>query len=181
MCGAMRRQHAIHSLVHLARLVSDHKASESALHYLTDALVDQAGADGVAVFQVTDDGLALLTSRGLPESAQTWKVENAAIGLATSAHLRSLVNANQELRASREALARAEKLRALGQMAAGVSHDLKNILNPISLHLQIAARRNARGESQKVGESLDEMKQVLKRGLDVIERLREFSPQAPGS
>src|SRR3974390_770602 len=80
MCGAMRRQHAIHSLVHLARLVSDHKASESALHYLTDALVDQAGADGVAVFQVTDDGLALVTSRGLPESAQSWKVEIDEIG-----------------------------------------------------------------------------------------------------
>ena len=47
--------------------------------------------------------------------------------------------------------ARTEKLRALGQMAAGVSHDLR------------------------------QMKGVVTRGVDVLERLRHFSRQTPES
>jgi len=89
----------------------------------------------------------------------------------------------RELRDSkvREALARSEKLRVLGQMAAGISHDLKNILNPLSLHLQLAARGNARGDPQQVDQTLGDMKQALKRGVDLVERLRRFSRQTPDS
>jgi C4-dicarboxylate-specific signal transduction histidine kinase len=73
----------------------------------------------------------------------------AAIALERAAHIARLTQANAELRASREALARTEKLRALGQMAAGVSHDLKNILNPLSLQAQVVQRAIARGETEK--------------------------------
>jgi signal transduction histidine kinase len=60
-----------------------------------------------------------------------------------------------------------------------VSHDLKNILNPLSLHLQLIQRSNARGNAQDVAESAAEMQQTLKRGVEVIERLRDFSRQQP--
>ncbi len=79
----------------------------------------------------------------------------------------------------RAALARGEKLRMLGEMAAGVSHDLKNVLNPLSLHVQVAARANDRGDAVAVGEALAAMTLALRRGLDVIERLRHFSRQSP--
>ncbi|MCC6558867.1 MAG: response regulator, partial [Polyangiaceae bacterium] len=85
----------------------------------------------------------------------------------------------EELRASQETLARSTKLRALGQMAAGISHDLKNILNPISLHLQFLRRAIARGQTAEAEEAIAEMDQVLRRGVQTIERLREFSRQAP--
>ncbi len=87
----------------------------------------------------------------------------------------------EELRASQETLARSTKLRALGQMAAGISHDLKNILNPISLHLQFLRRAIARGQTAEAEEAIAEMDQVLRRGVQTIERLREFSRQAPES
>ncbi len=224
--------------------MSDHKATDQALQFLADTLVDVAGVDAVAVFQVTGERLSLAASRNLPPSiasrtlgadeissefgrsllaaagcerfveARTlplvssgglfgavvllWRapddgrepwhgelatalVDLAASMLATTAHLGSLVIANEELRASRQALARSEKLRALGQMAAGVSHDLRNVLNPLSLHMQIAGRANARGDARQVEETLGEMKQVLRRGLDVLERLRQFSRQSPDS
>jgi signal transduction histidine kinase len=81
----------------------------------------------------------------------------------------------------RQTLARSEKLQTLGRMAAGISHDLKNILSPLSLHVQMAGRGNAQGDTEQVDKTLAEMKQTLKRGLDVIERLRQFSRQAPDS
>lgn len=87
----------------------------------------------------------------------------------------------EELRASQETLARSAKLRALGQMAAGISHDLKNILNPLSLHLQLLKRAVTRGAADEARESIAEMDQILKRGVQTIERLRDFSRQAPES
>lgn len=101
--------------------------------------------------------------------------------LSLSLDLSERNRANEELRKSREALARTEKLRALGQMAAGVTHDVKNILNPLSLHLQIAQRANVKGSKETVEEAHQGMKQALAHGLEVLERLRNFSRQTPES
>ncbi len=104
-------------------------------------------------------------------------VDLAAITLRSAVQLERLDRSSQELRASQEVLARTEKLRALGQMAAGVSHDLKNILNPLSLHLQVVDRAIARGNLGDARDSIVEMKQVLFRGVETIERLRAYSQQ----
>ena len=71
-----------------------------------------------------------------------------------------------------------DRLAALGQMAAGVSHDLKNILNPLALHLQFLKRSLPR-DATDAQESVAEMQQVLKRGIETVERLRDFSRQSP--
>ncbi|MGZ3420309.1 MAG: sensor histidine kinase [Polyangiales bacterium] len=102
----------------------------------------------------------------------------AASGLSQAARYAQLSRSYAELRASREVLERSQKLRALGEMAAGVSHDLKNILNPLSLHLQFIERGLPK-DATDARESVAEMKGVLSRGLQTIERLREFSRQAP--
>jgi len=86
-----------------------------------------------------------------------------------------------DLRATEETLQRTEKLRALGQMAAGISHDLKNILNPLSLHLQVIQRALDKGNVADAKESVSEMKRVVVRGVEVVERLRDYSRQAPES
>ena len=106
-------------------------------------------------------------------------VDLAASILATSVHVQELMRANDELRRSRDILARTERLRALGQMAAGVSHDLKNLLNPLSLHLQLAQRANAKGDREQVDAGLLAIKDAVTRGVDVLERLRHFSRQTP--
>jgi signal transduction histidine kinase len=85
----------------------------------------------------------------------------------------------ERLRASEETLRKTEKLRSLGKMAAGLSHDLKNICNPLSLHLQVVRRALKRGQTTDALESVDEMDQILKRALEMLERLRDFSRQAP--
>ncbi len=78
------------------------------------------------------------------------------------------------LRASRSALSHSEKLRALGEMAAGISHDLKNVLNPLLLHLELFDRSLARGNVEAAREATGDMRGVLVRGLEMVERLRTF-------
>ncbi len=90
----------------------------------------------------------------------------------------ALEKSYDELRASRRALERAEKLRALGQMASGVAHDLKNILNPLGLQLSLLKRRLGKPDD-KIAESLDQMSLALKRGDDTIDLLRDFARQSP--
>ncbi len=84
----------------------------------------------------------------------------------------------EQLRQSEIALARSEKLRALGQMAAGITHDLKNLLAPLWLHLQVLERTLRKGVTTDAQGSIDEMRQVLDRGIRTLERLREFSRQS---
>jgi signal transduction histidine kinase len=131
-------------------------------------------------------GAVILLWKEQRDDQEPWRMEVArglvdlaATVLSTSARVQALVSTNAELRKSREMLARSEKLRALGQMAAGVSHDLRNLLNPLSLHLQLVQRANARGDTARVDEGVREMKDALARGVDVLERLRHFSRQTP--
>jgi signal transduction histidine kinase len=154
-------------------------------------LLAAAGGDfaGVDTIPMASDGdlhgaLVLLffaESVALREKAWTMAhalAELAAIELHKEQQLAALRRSNAELRASRAVLERTEKLRALGEMAAGISHDLKNILNPLSLHLQLL-RRMLKGGAPGAVEAVAEMEQVLRRGVETVERLRAFSRQAP--
>jgi signal transduction histidine kinase len=138
-------------------------------------LVSTGGLFGALVLFFAGNGEAterqMQVARGL--------VDLAAIAMGRAAQIAKLGQANTELRASRDALARTEKMRALGQMAAGLSHDLKNILNPLSMHAQIVKRAIARGNTEQANQSLDEMAGVIHRGVETIDRLRAFSRQAP--
>lgn len=102
-----------------------------------------------------------------------------ATSLATVAQIERLEHANAELRATKLAVARAEKLRALGEMAAGIAHDLNNMLNPLSLHVQLAQLKLQGKEEPEVLASLEKMARLVRGGTEMLERLRQFSRQAP--
>jgi len=108
-------------------------------------------------------------------------VDLAAVAIARATSYAALARSYAELKESRETLARSERLRVLGQMAAGVSHDVKNILNPLGLQLELLRRRLDRGELDRARESIDTMRDVIRHGVDVVDRLREFSRQAPSA
>jgi signal transduction histidine kinase len=121
------------------------------------------------------------TDQELDEEAHALLEGLADLGgtaLAQAALEAELTRSRRELRASRDLLERTQKLRALGEMAAGISHDLKNILNPLSLHLQFLKRAVSK-EEVDAQQSIADMQLVLRRGLETIERLRAFSRQAP--
>lgn len=74
-----------------------------------------------------------------------------------------------------QSLLEAHKLRALGQMASGVAHDLKNILNPLGIQVALLKRRLR--EEPRALEVLEQMTAVLKRGGETLNLLRDFGRQ----
>lgn len=101
----------------------------------------------------------------------------AAIALGRARDYQRLSRALEERNAARDELARTEKLRALGQMAAGISHDLRNLLNPLGLQLQLL--RKQAHDPARVEKVVSRLERVYRRGLDTVERLRLFSRQSP--
>jgi PAS domain S-box-containing protein len=78
-----------------------------------------------------------------------------------------------------EALLRqGEKLRALGQLAASVAHDLKNVLNPIALETEILRRQLGAGWPA-ADDRLARIEEAVRMGSEMVERLRSFSRQEP--
>jgi signal transduction histidine kinase len=104
-------------------------------------------------------------------------VDLAAAMLGKAYQHTRLNRAHAELKATHEMLARTEKLRALGEMAAGISHDIKNILGP--LYMQVDLLEQAPHDADRVLKAAQRLKRVLKRGIDTAERLRGFSRQSP--
>lgn len=128
--------------------------------------------------------LVLLSATPIELTADQRVLADAIVDLVAAATERAeryaqLSRSYSELKASRDALVRSERLRILGQMAAGISHDVKNILNPLGLQLEIVRRKIAKNDLVAATATLDTMRDVIHHGVDVVDRLREFSRQAP--
>jgi signal transduction histidine kinase len=128
--------------------------------------------------------LVLLFGEGTPVSQADEDLARAFADLAASAMSKAaqhehLTRTHAELRASQDTLMRTDKLRALGEMAAGVSHDLKNVVAPLSLHLQVAQRALAKDKKDDVKEAIAECQAIVRRATELLERLRDFSRQSP--
>lgn len=85
----------------------------------------------------------------------------------------------EQLARAERALLRSEKLRGLGQMAAGIAHDLKNILTPLSFRLQMLGRQLKREALHEAQENIAEMHRTIRTGVQSIDRIRSFSRQSP--
>jgi signal transduction histidine kinase len=126
-------------------------------------------------------GVVFLESRA--PSDREWSLiegmtELTAISLNKAHQQQRLQQAYDDLRASQETLVRTEKFRALGQMSAGISHDLKNLLNPLQLFVDNL--RDVADQPEEVRETAQRLDRILKRGLETVERLRNFSRLSPG-
>jgi signal transduction histidine kinase len=67
---------------------------------------------------------------------------------------------------------RAERLAAVGTLAAGLAHEVRNPLNSASLQLAVLERRLERGET---GDRATSITRIIKSEIDRLERLvREF-------
>lgn len=140
--------------------------------FRTLPLISEAGLFGA---------LVVLYSESQPLTARQWTLiegltELTAISLNKTHQHQKLQKAFDDLRISQDALVRTEKFRALGQMSAGIAHDLKNLLNPLLLytdHMRDVA------ENPELRETLHRVDRILARGLETVERLRDFSRQSP--
>lgn len=88
-----------------------------------------------------------------------------------------LKNAQLELNQSRAEVVRSERLAAVGQLAAGIAHELRNPMTSVKLLLQHAARRGGSTalKAEQLGLILDE----ISRMETTIGGLLDFSRQQP--
>ena len=86
---------------------------------------------------------------------------------------RELEQSNDALRHAQQALIQQERLRALGQMASGIAHDINNAISPISLYTEAMLEREttlsnrARGYLTTIQRAVDDVAQT-------VGRMREF-------
>ena len=73
----------------------------------------------------------------------------------------------------REQLSQNQKLEAIGTLAGGIAHDLKNILTPIVLNTEIAMMDLEDGHPARM--LLDEIMQAARMGVDLTNQIVTFS------
>ncbi|MEI6159296.1 MAG: ATP-binding protein [Roseococcus sp.] len=89
-----------------------------------------------------------------------------------------LLDVSVELKAAAQAAA-AGRLASLGEMAAGIAHELKQPLQSISLLAENALVTLERGGTDRVAERLHRVVQRTEHAADIIENLRRFARGTP--
>jgi signal transduction histidine kinase/CheY-like chemotaxis protein len=107
---------------------------------------------------------------------------NEELELRVAERTRELETTNQKLQTAYEDLRRTqlavlqqERLRALGQMASGVAHDINNALTPAFLYLQSVLERESGGLTPQGREHLEIVQRAVEDVSHTVDRMREFS------
>ena len=149
---------------------------------LTDRFRDAGFESVLAIPLIVENGLfgILMTARNEAnsfslEETEFLKIVAEQVGLAAhQAKLHTqLQGAYDELRQTQVAVMQQERLRALGQMASGIAHDINNALCPIVVYSDLLLQ-----ESTQFGESaVRNLKNIKTAGEDIahiVSRMREF-------
>jgi PAS domain S-box-containing protein len=104
--------------------------------------------------------------------------DQAAIAIENARLFTELEHSFRNLQRAQDELVRSEKLRALGQMAAGIAHDLNNTLAAILGQVELLRLRTSVPEVQ---EGLDRLGTAAADGASVVRRLQDFARQRPES
>jgi DNA-binding response OmpR family regulator/anti-sigma regulatory factor (Ser/Thr protein kinase) len=92
---------------------------------------------------------------------------------------RELEHTNAALRQAQEALIQQERLRALGQMASGIAHDINNAISPIALYTESLLERET-GLSPRGRDHLVMIQRAIDDVAQTVGRMREFyRPREP--
>lgn len=87
------------------------------------------------------------------------------------------LKAEVEARELRERLAHVDRLNTLGEMAAGIAHEINQPLTAISLFSQAGKRFLATGSPDRLPEIFDKLSQHAQRAGAVVERMQAMSRQ----
>jgi PAS domain S-box-containing protein len=85
----------------------------------------------------------------------------------------ALQTAYEDLRQTREAVMQQERLRALGQMASGIAHDINNAISPVALYTDSLLEREQNLSAQGRGQ-LEIIQRAIRDVAATVARLREF-------
>jgi signal transduction histidine kinase len=96
-----------------------------------------------------------------------------------SSRTRELAHTNEALRQAQQALIQQERLRALGQMASGIAHDINNAISPIALYAESLLDHEP-SLTPTVRERLVTISRAIDDVAQTVARMREFyRPREP--
>ena len=123
---------------------------------------------------------ALITARRVPEGFSSDDCEflrqlshHLALALNQAELYSALQRAYEDLRETQQRAVQEERLRALGQMASGIAHDINNALAPATLYLDIL-REHDRQLSETSRERLALVQRAVEDVANTVGRMREF-------
>ncbi len=85
----------------------------------------------------------------------------------------------QQLGQAQAEMLHAQKMRALGTLAAGIAHDFNNLLSVVRLSNRLIAREA--GTQPAIQENSDEIEQAVQRGKAVVRSMLGYTREAPDS
>ncbi|UPK33262.1 response regulator [Bradyrhizobium sp. 186] len=88
----------------------------------------------------------------------------------------ALQQAYEDLRQTQQVVMQQERLRALGQMASGIAHDINNALSPVSLYTQSLLEREP-NLSARTRDYLETIQRAVEDVAHTVARMREFYRQ----
>jgi len=102
--------------------------------------------------------------------------EHAALAAHQAQLYAALQQAYDDLRQSQQAAMQQDRLRALGQMASGIAHDINNALSPVALYTESMLETEV-GLSDDGRSSLQIIRRAVEDVAHTIARMREFYRQ----
>ncbi|HEY6123027.1 MAG TPA: ATP-binding protein [Steroidobacteraceae bacterium] len=126
--------------------------------------------------------LVTLSQLGSIETARRMRAEydltlaNEALEDRVRARTADLEAAYSELRATQQAAMQQERLRALGQMASGIAHDINNAISPASLYVESILAR-APGLDDRTRNQLETVQRAIGDVAQTVSRMGEFYRQ----
>src|SRR5688572_13013405 len=85
----------------------------------------------------------------------------------------ALQSAYEDLRQSQQTVMQNERLRALGEMASGIAHDINNAISPIALYAELLLNQESQISDAGRGR-LNTIRRAIDDVAGTIERMREF-------
>ena len=105
--------------------------------------------------------------------------EHVALAAHQTQLYEALQRAYDDLHQSQQAVLQQERLRALGQMASGIAHDINNAISPIALYTDSLLEREA-GLSDRARNQLSTIQRAIDDVAQTVARMREFyRPREP--
>jgi PAS domain S-box-containing protein len=173
----------------LSRCVGGHLVYEPDVNQVSFALPQRFAKGGlrsvVAAPLLVESQIfgVLIAARHEPHSFSSGECEflrQLSEHIALAAHQAQLYGALQaayeDLRRTREAVMQQERLRALGQMASGIAHDINNAISPVALYTDSLLEREPNLSAQGRGH-LQTIQRAIHDVAATVARMREFYRQ----